>query len=152
MSNQIISKEGHDKLKKELDYLLTVKRFEISKKIEIAKEFGDLSENAEYHEAKEAQAFNEGKIAELSSLLKNITVVDKSNSGEKVSIGSKITVSINEQTKEYVIVSFNESDPVAGKISNESPLGIAFLNKKKGDNVIVKTPNGEMKYKILKIE
>ncbi|HTW96362.1 MAG TPA: transcription elongation factor GreA [Candidatus Methylomirabilis sp.] len=157
MPDQIISPEGYQKLKDELDFLLSVKRKEIADRIEKAKELGDLSENAEYHEAKDAQAFNDGRIIELSTLLKNLTVVEcdgKSNGDGKVAMGSKIVVQ-NSKTgdeKNYTIVSFNEAAPAEGKISNESPLGVAFLGKKKCDEVSVETPKGEMKYKILKIE
>ncbi len=152
MIDQIISREGHEKLKNELEYLTTVKRKEIAERIEGAKDMGDLSENAEYTEAKDAQAFNEGRIAEIKTLLKNLTVV--SDEGEKgiISMGSKVTVRTNGEEKEYTIVSFNEVDPMAGKISNESPLGFAFLDKKVGDKVKVDTPKGEIEYKIIKIE
>jgi len=149
---QIISQEGYDKLKKELDELTKVKRLEIAGRIEFAKELGDLSENAEYHEAKDAQAFNEGRILEISSILKNVEIVKNSGSKNKVAMGSKVTVRVNNKTKKYTIVSFNESDPLEGKISNESPLGLAFNNKTKGEEVMVVTPKGEVKYKILKIE
>jgi transcription elongation factor GreA len=152
MSNQIISKEGYEKLKNELDYILNIKRKEIAERIEHAKEFGDLSENAEYHDAKEAQAFNDGRIIELTSMLKNLTVVENGTGKEQVSMGSKITVETRGAKREFTIVSFNEVDPMAGKISNESPLGIAFLGRKKGDKVVVNTPKGEVEYKIVKID
>ncbi len=152
MADQIISREGHEKLKNELEYLTTIKRKEIAERIEGAKDMGDLSENAEYAEAKDAQAFNEGRIAEIKTLLKNLTVV--SNGGEKgiIGMGSKVTVRTNGEEKEYTIVSFNEVDPMAGKISNESPLGFAFLGKKDGDKVKVDTPKGEIEYKIIRTE
>lgn len=152
MNEQIISQEGYDKLKDELNFLSTVRRKEIAERIERAKELGDLSENAEYSEAKDAQALNEGRILELTNTLKNVTVVQNSGSNEKVMMGSKITVKIDDKEKHYTIVSFNEADPLNGKISNESPIGVAFLEKKKGDSVEVETPRGIMKYKILKIE
>lgn len=152
MNEQIISQEGYDKLKEELNFLSTTRRKEIAERIERAKELGDLSENAEYSEAKDAQALNEGRILELTATLKNVTVVHRDSASEKVMMGSKITVKINNQEKEYTIVSFNEADPLNGKISNESPIGVAFLDKKKGDSVEVETPRGLMKYKILKIE
>jgi len=152
MNEQIISQEGYDKLKDELNFLSTTRRKEIAERIERAKELGDLSENAEYSEAKDAQALNEGRILELTNTLKNVTVVQNSGSNEKVMMGSKITVRIDDKEKHYTIVSFNEADPLNGKISNESPIGVAFLEKKKGDSVEVETPRGIMKYKILKIE
>lgn len=152
MSEQIISQEGYDKLKKELDYLLTVKRREIADRIEKAKELGDLSENAEYSEAKDAQALNDSRIQEISNILKNITVVDNKKNNNEVGMGSTVTVKTGNKEKKFTIVSFNEADPVEGRISNESPLGVSFLGKKKGEEVLVSTPKGEVKYKILKIE
>lgn len=144
-------------MQEELDLLTNVKRREIADRIEKAKELGDLSENAEYHEAKDAQAFNDGRIIELSTLLKNLTVVESDGHGNgdgKAAMGSKITVKNlkNGEEKQYSIVSFNEADPGQGKISNESPLGLAFLGHRKGDEVEVTTPRGELKYKILRIE
>ena len=153
MSDQIISQEGYEKLKKELEYLSTTKRWEIADRIERAKEFGDLSENAEYSEAQDAKSFNEGRIAELTGLLKSLTVVENGSGKEEVSMGSIVTVKNGDGIeRKYTIVSFNEVDPLAGKISNESPIGIAFLGKRKGDKVKVNTPKGEAEYKILKIE
>jgi transcription elongation factor GreA len=157
MPDQIISQEGFNKLKEEHDFLVSVKRKEIADRIEKAKELGDLSENAEYHEAKDEQAFNDGRIIDLAALLKNLTVVEgdgRANGNGKASMGSKITVRSSKtgEEKNYSIVSFNEAAPAEGKISNESPLGMAFLGRKKDDEVTVETPKGEMKYKILKIE
>jgi len=152
MNEQIISQEGYNKLKEELDMLSTVRRKEIAERIERAKELGDLSENAEYSEAKDAQGLNEGRILELTNTLKNVTVVETNGSHETVVMGATVTVKTNDKEKQYTIVSFNEADPLAGKISNESPLGVAFLNKKKGDSVEVETPRGVVKYKIIKIE
>lgn len=152
MNDQIISQEGYDKLKDELTFLTTVKRKEIAERIERAKELGDLSENAEYSEAKDAQALNEGRVLELTNTLKNVTVVQHEETNDQVIMGSKVTVRINDKEKQYTIVSFNEADPINGKISNESPIGVAFLHKKKGDSVEVETPKGLVKYKILKIE
>jgi len=152
MNEQIISQEGYDKLKGELDMLSTVRRKEIADRIERAKELGDLSENAEYSEAKDAQALNEGRILELSNTLKNVTVVEQGSSTDAVAMGSKVTVKSASGEKQYTIVSFNEADPAVGKISNESPLGVAFLNKRPGDQVEVETPKGTMKYKIIKID
>jgi transcription elongation factor GreA len=156
MPDQIISQEGYNKLKEELDLLVNIKRREIADRIEKAKELGDLSENAEYHEAKDAQAFNDGRIIELSTLLKNLTVVEsdgRGNGSGKVAMGSNITVKNMKsgEEKKYSIVSFNEAAPGEGKISNESPLGTAFLGRKKGDEVEVTTPKGELKYKIINI-
>ena len=152
MNEQIISQEGYDKIKDELNYLTTVKRKEIAERIERAKELGDLSENAEYSEAKDAQALNEGKVLELTGILKNVTVVQSGGANGEVVMGSKVTVSHDGQEKQYVIVSFNEADPLNGKISNESPLGVAFLHRRKGEQVDVETPRGIVKYKIIKID
>lgn len=152
MNEQIITREGYNKLKEELDFLSTAKRKEIAERIERAKELGDLSENAEYSEAKDAQALNEGRILELAGILKNVTIVESiGNKKGEVDMGSKVTASINGKEKVYEIVSFNEADPLNGKISNESPLGMAFLSKKKGDEVKVDTPKGEMTYKIINV-
>ena len=152
MSDQIISQEGHDKLEQELKYITTTKRLKIAKRIESAKELGDLSENAEYAEAKDEQAFNEGRASEIKMLLKNLIIVHNGKHKDSIGMGSKVTVKINGNEKQYTIVSFNEADPVEGKISNESPLGKAFLGKKKDDTIKVETPKGESVYKILNIE
>jgi len=153
MNEQIITREGYNKLVEELNYLSNIRRKEIAERIERAKELGDLSENAEYSEAKDAQALNEGRILELSNTLKNVTVVENSSSDKgKIDMGSIVKVFCNGQEKEYEIVSFNEADPINGKISNESPLGMAFLNRKKGDEVVVETPRGEVKYKIIGVK
>lgn len=151
MNDQIISQEGYDKLNSELELLKTVKRREIADRIQKAKDMGDLSENAEYSEAKDAQAFNEGRIAELSQMIKNLTVVENGGGGSEVGMGSVVAVEANGNRKEYTIVSFNEADPASGKISNESPLGRSFLHKKAGDSVCVDTPRGEMRYKIIEV-
>lgn len=150
MNDQIISAEGYQKLEEEYHYLTTLKRREIADRIEKAKELGDLSENAEYADAKEAQAFNEGRAAEIANLLKNLTVV-KNISKNEVGMGSKVSVEVNGEKKEYTIVSFNQADPLTGQISNESPMGIAFVGKKVGDTVVVHSPKGEMTYTITKI-
>ena len=152
MQDQIISQDGYEKLKKELDFLSTIRRREIADRIEKAKELGDLSENAEYADAKEAQAFNDGRISEIKALLKNLTVVENGNHGDTVGMGSIVTVKTQNIEKKYTIVSFNEVDPEEGKISNESPLGRSFIGKKKEDIVKVYTPKGEMEYIITKIE
>ena len=111
-----------------------------------------MSENAEYSEAKDAQALNEGRILELTNILKNVTVVDKHMGKDEVTMGSLVTVKTDGKEKQYTIVSFNEADPLNGKISNESPLGVAFLGKRKGAVVSVETPRGVFEYKIVKID
>ncbi len=152
MPEQIITQEGYNKLKEEHDYLSTVRRKEIAERIERAKELGDLSENAEYSEAKDAQALNEGRILELMNILKNVTIVNKTTDSEHIVMGSKVAVEIDGKKKEYTIVSFNEADPLNGLISNESPLGVAFIGRKKGEKVAVETPRGLMNYKIVKVD
>ena len=152
MSDQIISQEGYDKLKKELDERIGVKRLEIAGRIETAKELGDLSENAEYAEAKDEQAFNDGRIGDLTTLLKNVTIVQNNGDKRIVGMGSKIIAAADGKTKEFTIVSFNEANPSEGKISNESPLGVAFLGKKGGEKITVNTPRGSVVYKILGVK
>lgn len=152
MNEQIISQEGYDKLQAEMTLLTTIRRKEIAERIERAKELGDLSENAEYSEAKDAQAMNEGRILELINTLKNVTIVHHNPSSTEAVMGSKVTVKVNGLEKQYLIVSFNEADPINGMISNESPLGVAFLHHQKGEEVVVDTPRGPVKYKIMKVE
>jgi len=152
MPDQIITPEGYQKLKQELEHRTTVKRREIAERIQSAKDLGDLSENAEYSDAKDEHAFNEGRIVELSQLIKNLTVVSAGTGNGKVSMGSKVTTTSNNVEKIFFIVSFNEADPMNGKISNESPLGMALLGKKVGDDITVITPKGEVKYYITQID
>jgi len=152
MANQTyLSSEGIEKIKSELQELKTKKRQEIARRLQEAKDLGDLSENAEYFEAKEAQSLNENRITELDDLLKNAVVIKASGVEDIVKIGSTVEVKINENTEIFSIVGSAEAKPQEGKISNESPLGRAFLNKKIGDEVEVKTPRGIVKYKIVKI-
>lgn len=136
---------------KELDELKQ-KRGAISERIRIAQDMGDLSENAEYTEAKESQAFNEGRIKELEEIIKNASIISKKSSCDFVEIGCEITVQNKIGKKTFFIVGSEEADPIQGKISNESPLGRAFLGKKEGEEVNVQTPNGKIHYKILNIK
>jgi len=152
MPEQIITQEGYNKLQRELKERSSTKRKEIARRIESAKELGDLSENAEYAEAKDEQAFNEARVAEINALLKNLTIVSNGDNKDEVGMGSKVTAITNGNKKQYTIVSFNEADPVQGKISNESPLGKAFIGRKSGDKVNVETPRGEIEYEICEIE
>ncbi len=152
-----ITKEGLKKLKEELNILKKKKRQEIAKRIGEAKEMGDLSENAEYAEAKEAQSLNEQQIAELEQTIRETALIEETrnktaNETTIVQIGSTVTVKNNGQTKCFTIVGSSEANPSQGKVSNESPLGAAFLNHKIGDDIEVKTPGGTVKYKIIKIE
>lgn len=146
--------EGIKKLEDELEYLITVKRSEIKEKIKVARSFGDLSENAEYDEAKNEQAFNEGRIAQLEGMLKNAVVVDESEfQDDVVNIGFKVKVMDYEfdEEVEFKIVGSAEADPMEFKISNESPVGSALIGKKVGDMVEVPIPDGVSKYKVLQI-
>ena len=147
-----LSQEGIETIKKELRELKTKKRQEIDKRLQEAKDLGDLSENAEYFEAKEAQLFNENRIAELEKLLKNAVVIESSSEEDIVRVGSTIEVKSNNDTEIFNIVGSAEAKPQERKISNESPLGKAFLGRKIGDEIEVKSPGGIAKYKIIKIE
>ncbi|MEK7520259.1 MAG: transcription elongation factor GreA [Patescibacteria group bacterium] len=147
-----ISEEGYEKLKKELEELKTTTRMEISQRIEEAKKLGDLSENSEYMEAKEAQEFNERKIAEMEELFRNAVLISKHRKKGIVQIGSALKVKANKNELDLTIVGSEEADPASGKISNLSPLGRALLDKKVKDVVDVKTPGGAVAYEILEIQ
>ncbi|SHF08796.1 transcription elongation factor GreA [Thermoanaerobacter uzonensis DSM 18761] len=150
----ILTYEGLKKLEEELEYLKTVKRAEVAEKIKQARAFGDLSENSEYDEAKNEQAFIEGRIATIEAMLKNAKVIDEEDIKlDQVSIGCTVKVydeSYNEEV-EYTIVGSAEADPMNNKISDESPIGKALLGKKVGDVVTVEVPAGIIKLKILEI-
>ncbi|WP_195989905.1 transcription elongation factor GreA [Clostridium sp. D53t1_180928_C8] len=150
----IMTYEGVKKLEEELEYLKTVKRKEITEKIKVALGYGDLSENSEYDEAKNDQAFTEGRILQLENMLKNAVVVDESEiPKDKVSVGSIVKVMDYEfdEEVEYTIVGSAEADPMNFKISNESPVGSALIGKKVGDVVEVAVPSGMSKFEVLEI-
>ena len=150
----VMTYEGVKKLEDELEFLKTVKRKEITEKIKVALGYGDLSENSEYDEAKNDQAFTEGRILQLENMLKNATVVDESEiSTDKVSVGSVVKVKDYEfdEVVEYTIVGSAEADPMNFKISNESPVGIALVGKKIGDILEVTIPDGVNKFEVLDI-
>lgn len=150
--NTFITSEGLKKLKEELHELKNVKRLELAERIQEAKELGDLSENAEYVEAKNEQGFIEGRILEIDSILRRATIIkQKSKTSDKVEVGSKIKIQDEKETKEYYIVGSNEADPSQGKISNESPIGQAFLGKKVGDIIEIKVPQGSKKFRIINV-
>jgi transcription elongation factor GreA len=152
MAKKFITTNGLEKLKEELSYLKTGKRQEISKRIQAAKELGDLSENAEYSEAKEQQALSEAKISELEETLKNIEMIDDRHSKSNViQIGSTMKVKNGGTERVFTIVGSSEADPIEGKISNESPLAMSFLGHKVGEKVEVETPKGKTNYLILDI-
>jgi transcription elongation factor GreA len=146
-----ISKDGLEKLRAELDEMTSVRRPEIAQRIHDAKEHGDLSENAEYEDAKNEQAFVEGRIQTLQALIKNATIIDENHSTDHVQIGSTVTVESNDGEESFTIVGSTEAKPTEGRISNESPVGRALLGKKKGEKVIVKVPAGDFTYKIVGI-
>ena len=150
----IMTYEGVKKLEEELEYLKTVKRKEITEKIKVALGYGDLSENSEYDEAKNDQAFTEGRILQLENMLKNAQVVDESEiPSDTVSVGAVVKVKDYDfdEEVEYTIVGSAEADPMNFKISNESPVGEALLGKKVGDVVEVTVPEGVSKFEVLGI-
>lgn len=157
MTNQeseYFSEEGLKKLKDDIETLKTKTRREIADRLEYAKSLGDLSENSEYQEAKEAQVLNETQIAELEETLRRAVVVKKGGPKNYVDIGSKVFLERTDQpgTKlEFFVVGSNEASPEENKISNESPLGGALWKRKKDDIVSVSTPKGKVEYKILEI-
>lgn len=152
MEKHLISQKGLDKLKKELEYLKNVKRKEIAQGLKKAASYGDLSENAEYQEMKETQAFVEGRILELEKEIDSAVVAPKNKNKNSIQMGSVIRVSCNGDKQTFTIVGPGEAKPEKGEISTDSPLGSAFLNKKEGDVVEINTPRGKFQYKILKIE
>jgi transcription elongation factor GreA len=151
----VVSKKGYEEMIKKLEYLKTEKRKEVSEKIKQAIAFGDLSENAEYDEAKNEQAFLESEIARLEAELKHAEIIDEAGlETDKVNVGCKVTVedlSRNKKLK-FFITGRLESDPLSGRISWKSPVGSALMGRKIGDTVEVKIPRGSVKYKILKIQ
>lgn len=152
MVSQYFSKEGLEKLKEEYAIRTGQTRIEIAARIKEAKEQGDLSENAEYAEAKESQSLNEGRIEDLKAILDNAVIISKPSAGGAVSVGSLIRVQNGGEAREFMIVGASEADPANGKISNESPLGSAFLGRKKGEKVKVATPKGTVEYKVIEVK
>lgn len=151
----LLTQEGYDNLEKELEYLKTEKRSEISERIKVALGFGDLSENSEYDEAKNAQASNEIKIAELENKLRYARIIDESEIDTKtVQVGNKVKVLDMEYDEEveYTIVGSTEVDLSQNRISNESPIGSALLGAKKNQVVEAQTPGGVVKFKIIAIK
>ena len=151
MSPNYITKERLEKLRQELEYLKKTRMSEVVERIARAKELGDLSENAEYQEAKDEQGFIAGRIAELDNLINKSEVIKENGDKETVTVGCTIKAICEGAEYKYTIVGSNEADPLNGLISNESPLGRAFLGAKKGDKVVVKVPKGEMECEILEI-
>jgi transcription elongation factor GreA len=150
----ILTKEGYEKLKQEIDYLRNDKRREVAERIRIAREFGDIAENAEYDDAKNEQAMLEHRIAQLEERLLAARVIEKKEiSKDAVSVGSHVRLRDIDakKTLEYHIVGSAEANPTENKLSNESPVGKAILGRKKGETVEVTTPRGALKFKIMEI-
>lgn len=152
MDQPYLTEERREELKKELEHLRNVARLEVAEHLKRAKEYGDLSENSEYVEAREEQARIETRISELDDMLKSAVIIKKNGGGgSMVQVGSSVTVKKGDKTTTYMIVGSNESDPMNNKISNESPMGHAFLNRSVGETVEVSTPGGKAKYTIVSI-
>jgi transcription elongation factor GreA len=149
-----VTEEGLQKILEELEYLKTVKRVEISERLEVAISHGDLSENADYHYAKQEQAFMEGRIKDLEDSLRRAEVIDHDGRADKVRVGSMVTIVEEgfDDPETYTIIGVHEADPGSGRISNESPLGRALLGNKVGQTITVQTPAGESRFQIMLIE
>ncbi|MHB1242680.1 MAG: transcription elongation factor GreA [Gaiellaceae bacterium] len=155
MKEVILTPEGYEKLKQEIDLLSTDRRREVADRIRVAREFGDIAENAEYDDAKNEQAMLEHKIAQLEDRLSNARVIHKRDVDlSVVSVGAKVRLRDVDakETVEYTIVGSAEANPAELKLSNESPVGKAIIGKKKGETVEVSAPRGSLKYKILDIK
>jgi len=146
-----LSKDGLVKLREELEEMTNVRRAEVAARIHEAKEHGDITENAEYEDAKNEQAFVEGRIQALSALIKNAVVIAQTHSTTHVQIGSTVTIQSDDGKEKFTIVGSAEAAPAQGRISNESPVGRALLGRKKGDTVVVTVPAGDTSYKIVSI-
>lgn len=156
MNDQVLlTEKGYEKLEQELEKLTTVKRREVAKRIKVAREFGDISENSEYDDAKNEQAFVEGRIKEIKQLIDNAKVIKEDEvSDDKVNLGTTVRLhNLNEdEYVTYKLVGTAEADPLDFKISNESPIGKAILGKKVGSKVKVQVPKGKIKYEIISIK
>lgn len=150
----MLTKSGYQKLNDELDYLITKKRREVAKRIKEAIGFGDISENSEYEDAKNEQAFVEGRIQQVTNILENVKVIEGNNQDGKVGLGSVVVLKDLEfgEVIEYMMVGSPEADPSNHRISNESPVGRAILGKKVGEKVEVQVPMGKLEYSILEIK
>ena len=152
MADAYLTQEGLDHIKAELKELKKVERKKAIERLEAAKALGDLSENAEYHDAKDRLGWIEGRIRELDTTVKNAVIIEEKAGGGAVGLGSTLEVEVKGQKKTYQIVGSNEADPVHGRISNESPIGSAFMGRKSGEVVNVATPAGKIEYTILKVK
>lgn len=148
-----ITKQNREELEKELEYLRSTKRLEIKEQLEFAKSLGDLSENAEYHQAREDQGKNEDRISQLEHLLQNSQVVDKTKY-TKVDIGAQVVIRKKGEKKDqaFTVVGGEEADIVEAKISYLSPIGAAIFGKSEGDTVVAKTPKGDVEYTVVSIK
>ena len=146
-----LSREGESSLRQELDDLVNVRRAEVAARIHDAKQHGDLSENAEYEEAKNEQAFVEGRIAELEHKIKSAVLIDEEHSLEHVSMGSTVEVETGDDVARFTIGGSTEAKPGEGRISNESPVGRALLGRRVGEHVVVRTPAGDAVYTVRSI-
>jgi len=151
MDPTFVSQAKLEELEAELEQRQKEERRSIADKIEQAKELGDLSENFEYHEAKEQQAQNESRIVEVRDMIRNAVIVEKKTGGDSINLGAKFVAEIDGGEKNFELVGSSEADPLAGKISNETPVGMAFLGRAVGDEVEVELPNGKIIYKVTKI-
>ena len=149
-----LTAEGVKKLKAELEHLTSVGREEISKRLRIAIQQGDLKENADYIGTKEEQGFMEGRIQEIESILRNVVIIEESDrKRDIVEIGAHVTIQEEDFPEEtYHVVGPNEANPREGRISHESPIGVALMGKKAGDVAVAKVPSGELRLKIIKIK
>ena len=147
-----ISAEGLEKLKEEFQKRKTTNRKEIAERISVAKELGDLSENFEYQEAKEEHGMNEVRIVQLEGMIKDAVIVQETSGTDEIDLGTTFVVEVNGEQKTFQMVGSSEADPMTGKISNESPLGQAFIGHKKGETVEVEVPSGKMTYKVVEIK
>ena len=150
----VVSAEGLRQMEEKLKYMTTVRRAEVAEHLNIARGFGDLSENAEYDEAKDEQAKLEADIVELEAALRNVIVIDGEISTDAVNVGTTVRVLYldDSEEEEFTIVGARESDPMNNKISNESPVGVALLGHKSGETVSVEAPDGVYELKILEIK
>jgi len=149
---QYLTEASLKNLKAEIETIRNKTIPDIAKRIDEAKQQGDLSENAEYHQAREDMSWTQGRVQELEQLVQNAEIITKSNSNDTVTVGSTVTVKVNGKTKDYTIVGPQEIDPLKGYISNESPLGQAFLKREVKDKVEVITPAGKQVYEIVAIK
>lgn len=151
-TKEYLSREKYNELKEELDFLMHVRRKEIAEALEAAKALGDLSENAEYHSAREAQAGVEERIMIVEEILKNAVIIGSKHKTDVVDIGSVVSVKRGKETREYTIVGSEETNVLSGKISNKSPLGEAMMGKKKDDKFTFITPKGDESCQIIEIK